>query len=284
MQKFKDKAEIVHNSKYDYSLTEYVQSNIKVIIVCSIHGQFTQTPNMHLRGRGCPDCRGQKISDTRISKSKRDFAVRARLVHGDKYDYSLVDYKGANQKVIIVCSTHGQFTQTPGNHLYGYGCNRCADSVRSRFGTIKGICSRPKIAGSYSIVEFVAKSKEVHGETYDYSLAKYIDSITRITIICPTHGQFKQVPSNHMRGQGCPLCGHIKASAKKSELAKRKFSQNASIVHSNKYDYSLANYVKSDTKVIIVCPSHGQFTQTPNMHLSGSGCPQCKKFKPRKEI
>lgn len=116
-----------------------------------------------------------------------EFVQKSREVHGDKYDYSKVDYKSGKDKVCIICPTHGEFYQAPSNHLRGQGCFGCSNSVP----TTK---------------EFIKRAKEIHGSRYDYSKVDYKGNKTKITITCPVHGNFEQQPANHLHGQGCPTC------------------------------------------------------------------------------
>ena len=114
----------VHGDEYDYSLVEYEGANNKVNIRCFLHGSFQQIPYEHWSGQGCPECGILKVSNIR-RKTKEKFIEEAKLVHGDEYDYSLVDYKGDKINVIIICSVHGNFQQFPNNHLVGKGCQKC---------------------------------------------------------------------------------------------------------------------------------------------------------------
>lgn len=116
---FIEKANVVHNNKYDYSQVEYKNNKTPVAIVCPIHGTFLQRPDKHLQGQGCPFC-----SKTR-KYSTDDFIARSRAVHGDRYDYSKSVYKNANSKIKIICPEHGEFEQLAGNHLKGKGCPKC---------------------------------------------------------------------------------------------------------------------------------------------------------------
>lgn len=116
----------VHGDKYDYSKVNYVNSYTKVCIICSIHGEFWQTLNNHLKGQGCPICNRKK------NMGKQTFIEKARKIHGDKYDYSKVEYKGNKVKVCIICPIHGVFWQRPNDHLSGHGCDMCRlDSRKS---------------------------------------------------------------------------------------------------------------------------------------------------------
>jgi len=120
MLKFSGKAKIKHNNKYDYSLVEYINSQTKIKIICPEHGIFEQTPAKHLFGQGCSKC------SNNFKKSTLDFIEKAKEIHADKYDYSLVDYMGARNKVKIICTEHGVFEQRAYNHLKGHKCNKCA--------------------------------------------------------------------------------------------------------------------------------------------------------------
>ena len=185
-----------------------------------------------------------------------EFIEKAKKVHGDKYDYSKVDYKNINTKVCIICSDHGEFKQAPNPHLRGRGCPRC------------GLKSSSELRRS-SIDDFVKKSREIHGDKYDYSKVCYKNTNTKVTIICPTHGEFEQKPSNHLQGQGCSKCSN------KYKLTTKDFIKKSREIHDDKYDYSKVDYRNANAKVIIICPTHGKFEQTPHSHLLGNGCPKC---------
>ena len=113
-----ENARNVHGDKYDYSKVKYVGTHTKVCIICPIHGGFEQTPHNHLEGQSCPTC-GKCIP------TKEEWITSARKVHGNKYDYSKVEYVNARTKVCIICPEHGEFCQTPHKHLSGSGCPKC---------------------------------------------------------------------------------------------------------------------------------------------------------------
>ena len=255
-----------HGDKYDYSKVDYVNSKTKVCIICPKpgHGEFWQVPSGHLSGKGCSKCGVLTIGDSR-RLSKEEFIKRANEKHEGKYDYSNVKYEGAHTKVCIVCPKHGhgEFWQTPNSHIRGCGCPKCkgeaiGDSKRS------------------SKKEFIKKAHEKHGDKYDYTKVKYVNDRTKVCIICTDHGEFKQIPSSHLSGCGCPKCGQI-ASNDSKRLSKELFIQKANKKHHGKYDYFKVDYKDSKTKVCIVCPEdgHGEFWQTPANHLYGEGCPKC---------
>ena len=117
--------------------------------------------------------------------------------------------------------------------------------------------------------EFIRDAKNIHGSKYNYNLVIYEYSKTKVKIICPDHGVFKQTPSHHLMGcEGSSKCN-------KNFMNKDKFIEKANNIHNFKYDYSLTKYKNSKTKIKIICSEHGIFTQTPNSHLNGVGCPKC---------
>lgn len=118
--------------------------------------------------------------------------------------------------------------------------------------------------------------KEVHGDTYDYSLSVYKGFHERIEIICKEHGVFEQLIGNHTKGKGCYKCGKIK-QGKERRLTQEEFINKAKIEHNNFYKYDKTEYTTANKKVVITCPIHGEFKQTANTHLSGHGCIECGK-------
>lgn len=200
----------------------------------------------------------------------QEFIDRARTVHGDKYGYAFSVYQSAHEKVTIHCPEHGMFEQSPNSHLNGRGCPDCG--VESR--------SEPR---RFTCEEFIEKAKLIHGNsTYDYSLVDYDGIFTKVSIICPDHGLFQQTPDNHINAQsGCAECSGKKKHTNES------FIEKAMEIHGeNKYGYSKIEYVNTHEKVIVTCPSHGDFEQKAGHHLNGQGCPKCvgNQSKPETEI
>lgn len=121
-KQFIAKASEIHNNKYQYNKVEYKNSKLKVTITCPIHGDFEQVAGAHLRGQGCPKCYG-------LNKTNEEFIKEASLEHGNKYDYSKVNYTTNQEKVCIICPEHGPFWQTPNNHISKHrGCPKCSRS------------------------------------------------------------------------------------------------------------------------------------------------------------
>lgn len=128
---------------------------------------------------------------------KDKFVEKSMMVHSNTFDYSLVEYVNNSTKVSIVCSKHGVFEQTPKNHYNGSGCPTCA--IETKYDSQRNTKE-----------QFINKSKEIHGDTYDYSLVEYISNKTNVIITCKKHGNFEQMPSHHYNGSGCPICKESK--------------------------------------------------------------------------
>lgn len=187
-----------------------------------------------------------------------EFIKKAIEIHGDKYDYSKVNYVNAYSKIVIICKEHGEFLQTPHNYITNKsGCPKCC-----------------KNHNRYTTKTFIDASNKIHKNKYDYSLVNYEGGKTNVNIICPIHGMFKQMPSKHLQGHGCPICSKLLTKEQlKHNL--NDFIEQATLVHLNKYNYSLVKYENANTKIKIICPKHGVFEQTPHHHLNGHGCPKC---------
>ena len=193
--------------------------------------------------------------------TKEEFIDRAKSIYGDKYDYSKVDYIDTKTKVCIICPKHGEFWQTPNTHLQGSGCRKCWYESYSR-------------NKHYTKEIFINKCKKKYGDKYDYSKVEYINSTTKVCLICPEHGEFWQKPVLFLRGHGCQKCGINRRNINK-KLSTDGFIKRAKKIHGDKYDYSNVEYVNANAKVCIICPEHGEFWQKPAMHLLGQGCKKC---------
>lgn len=148
-KEFIDLANKANNFKYDYSLVEYVNTVVKVKVICKEHGVFLSRPSDHIRGHGCPKCHGT------FKLTKEEFIEKSLKIHGDTYDYSNVIYNGNKVKVEIICKEHGAFLQKPNSHLSGRGCPKCVNShIKTKD-------------------EFINLARQTHGDKYDYSLVEY---------------------------------------------------------------------------------------------------------------
>lgn len=125
---------------------------------------------------------------------------------------------------------------------------------------------------------FIAEAKSIHKNKYDYTNSHYINDYTKLSIWCPTHGMFRQLPTNHLQGVGCQKCGFLSIAKTKTKSFDDFFS-DAIKVHGETYSYIKNTFLNRYTKIEIICKWHGAFWQTPNHHLRGQGCPSCRWIK-----
>lgn len=262
-----------HGDYYDYSKVDYKKNNKPVIIICPIHGEFNQLPTNHLRSQyrmACLKCSDIEKGRRKANKASTVFINKAIEVHGNKYDYSKVDYISATDKVIIICPKHGEFLQQPSAH-FSYGCLQCGIETR--------------IEKSMHSNEFILnKFKEIHGNRYDYSLVEYTGYTNKVKIICKIHGIFLQAPSSHIdKKSGCPECSRLSIK-EKNTCSLENFIEKSRKVYGDIFTYDNTVYVSSTTPVIITCKQHGDFTIWPESHyFNGAGCPKCNEHTSKGE-
>lgn len=250
-QEFIKNAQAVHGNKFSYKNTIYKKPRDKVRIIClkDDHGEFLQTPYHHVsRKQGCPKCMRNPKTDT------KSFIKKANKVHDEFFTYEKVEYVNSHIDVIITCPKHGNFTQRPNNHLNGEGCVKCSKKYLI-----------------YDQESFIARAQVVHGNKFNYDSVVYEAFHKKIGITCPNHGIFFQTPECHLRGyNGCRKCETITTDI---------FVTKSRGIHGDKYRYSKTDYKFTKEKVVITCKVHGDFSQTPNNHLKGNGCPSCQETK-----
>ncbi len=248
---FISKSRSIHGLKFDYSKVVYVNNKTPVIVTCDIHGDFNQLPSSHLSGRGCVHCRVPHNK-----KSRDEFIVESKKVHGDTYCYDNTEYISTNEAVSIACPTHGQFTKLPSHHLTGGGCPKCSIVDRDN--------------GKWTTSQFIDQAVVVHKSRYSYDLVEYNGTNSPVTLVCGKHGKFDQLAQIHLKGGGCPKCAYDNNRSSTSEFIRKAVDQ-----HGELYDYSNVKYVSVIDYIDIICKHHGVFQQTPNSHLSGHGCKLC---------
>lgn len=199
-------------------------------------------------------------------KTNDEFIKEAVRIHGDRYDYSEVDYLSNSKKIKILCKEHGSFFQTPKSHLRGSGCNKCV--IRN---TTK-----------YTKEAILSKFLEKHGSKYKYDDFYFKNVYSEINVECPDHGNYLTTIKSHFK-HGCKRCYYEKIG-KNNLIDIDEFINRASLVHLNKYDYSRVTYSKTNDIIEIICPKHGSFFQKRNLHLGGNGCKRCNMSKGERKI
>ena len=266
IDEFIERSNVKHNNLYGYENVEYVNTNTNVIIICSLHGEFKKTPSKHLQGQGCPKCAIKNRKKPVFRKptkphnkiSFEEFVKRANLKYENKFSYSLKNQEfnlSDEDCLVVICEQHGEIQTTPRKHLYkNFVCEKC------------------KYEESWE--KFESMMEEMHPNKYDISHVKFKNWITKIELECELHGKFSITPSHLKEGKGCRKCGIIKRARTQSKPID-EFIEQAHEVHGNEYDYSKSVYNGARRNLVIICKIHGEFNQTPDSHLVGSGCLKC---------
>jgi hypothetical protein len=167
----------------------------------------------------------------------------------------------------------------------------CKQNLYKKFGVSQKMLEKITKYFNYEIVpltkskkltteEWILKASKKHNNFYDYSLSVYVNNNTKIKIVCPLHGEFKQAPNAHSdRGDGCPKCG-LESRAKINRTTKEDFIQRSNEIHNFKFDYSLVHdFKRLEEYLTIICPIHGKYTQNGHSHIRGSDCEKCSYEK-----
>ena len=257
-KQFIEEAIKVHGDKYDYSLVNYIASAERVEIYCNIHNMvFLQKPSVHLRGSNCPQC-ANSIGREKTRLTTEKFIKKAKSIYGDLYDYSSITYTDCNSEVSIICEKHGSFQKKAKDFLYGVGCNTCSKEVIDKT----------------NLSVFIEKAIKKHGTNYSYENTRYTGNSGKVTVFCKLRGEIEVIPSVHLAEQVRP---ENATTTKRVYTTKttEQFILKAKKIHGDRYSYEDSEYRGSGKKVEIICSTHGNFKQVSSDHLKGSGCPKC---------
>lgn len=249
------------NGYYDYSKTDLNNRDDKgrVLIICPKHCEFWQNPYSHMKGHGCNKCGKESMGKTQ-SYSTELFIKKAKEVHGDKYDYSITEYKGCHEDVDIICPIHGKFTQEASVHLGGHGCKDCATEKITKILTS-------------NTDDFIKKAEKIHRGENDYRLVDYKGAKIPVTIICKNGHKFSQMPNKHLEGHSCPYCTN-NVSKPEKDIVDYLVSNNIIA------ETSQRKYLSSNKELDIVVPSkniaieydglywHNETKHDKNYHLN----------------
>lgn len=256
MGKFRDWAKEVENTEIEFIARE------GEYVYCAKDG-FT----FKVRRTSWPP---KRLTPEVCTEPTEFYKFQVRQVHGDRYDLSPTIYTYADSIVKAVCEKHGEF-EIPAKYLKSTrGCQLC------------GYENTGRLAASNTGL-FLEKATKVHGDKYDYSLVEYTNANTVVSVICPEHGEFTQIPYNHLMGKGCRLCG-LESSKLSRVLYIEEVLERFENVHNGRYDYSDVVYIGDAHSLLkITCLEHGPFMQSyANHYHNRQGCPECAKdFSPR---
>lgn len=267
---FNKKSEEIHGDKVDRSNVNYINNRTPVLFKCNInenHGEFWQRPDNHLSGKCCPKCGNETISKIR-KNSKEDILNRFKETHGNKYSYNNFVYNGFHTKSIMTCKEHGDFLQSPANHIKGHGCPDC--------GLVRTLDSTRLTKEDFEI-----KAIEIHDSKYDYSDFIYLSTHNKGKIKCNICAHsFEQTPSGHIyQKQGCPRCKKSKGELRIIEILDKHdidFQMEYKLPESGdnyRYDFYLPDY-----RILIEFHGKQHYKYIPFFHSSEF------EFLARKEV
>ena len=293
-----------------YQLNEetFTRRNKKMEVVCQQHGAFLKSITKLVSGEGCPKCSDESTA-AKLRLDVQQFIARAELVHGNTYDYSLVDYKNARTLVSIICPTHGIFEQLPFVHLQG-ACPSCAEygfkpalpaSVYVLAAREKGLMKvgisndvKSRLRRLRRVTPFAWKKieefefqvglkasvaeKEAHLAGRSAGLSNF-DGATEWLIFDESIIAGLRDRSKAREGDTAATYPSSKRYVEGRKVRQESFIEKSKAIHANKYDYSLVEYKNANTKVDILCPVHGLFMQIPFNHLRGFGCARCSRAR-----
>jgi len=189
--------------------------------------------------------------------TNQTFIERSKQIHDSFYSYEKTNFIRSHTKIVVTCPIHGDFRTKPCNHLNGSGCMLCGREKTTK-------------ARRLNQKDFLQRIKEIHEDTYIFDNTEYVNSRTKVSLICRKHGLIKMSPRELLSGNGCNLCGH-----ERTRLERNDFIKRAKEKHGDIYDYDKTLYETKRKKVIITCKKHGDFEQLPLHHLKGNGCRRC---------
>lgn len=263
---FIKRASDIHNDVYSYLNVKYINNSTKILITCPIHGDFLKTPANHLNGQGCPKCK----LITRFKNNKwnnNKFYKLIKNLPANNYLYNNIAVNSREDSITYTCKKHGNFKTTVRFLVEGGECPECRKA--------KGH-SHLKLTTE----DFINKAQKVHGSFYDYSKSSYISLSKSVKIICPIHGEFEQIASNHLSGKGCSKCGRINKN-NPNKFTEEELINRFKYIWGNIYKYPVFIYKNRNQKLNIKCTKCGTiFNQAIRDHLrKRNGCPICQEYK-----
>ncbi len=252
-------------NKFDYSKTIYVNKRTKVTLICPIHGEFLQTPIIHLKSPlGCPKCykdilKKPKVLSNKITRFTRElFIQESKKLYPNNFNYDKLIFNKMSDKILLTCNYHTDFYVYATEHLNPNILRGCP------------YCQKRTIIRTKDM--FIWEAEQKFNNKYNYKDINYIDFETPIEIKCDIHGIVLMTPKSHLKSPtGCSKCsGTVK-------LTTKEFIEKSIEIHGNEFDYSKVDYINNKTKVIIICPKKHKFLIKPNNHMLGQGCSICAK-------
>lgn len=246
-----EKVESIFGRRFKFDFNQFKSVRDPMAVYDTISGEEFKASFGNLIRGSIPS----KINFGQIEAKINDFKQRAAAVHSSFYSYDNVEYKNSDTKVSITCPIHGDFNQTPHDHLSGHGCTKCKNDK-----------------AKLSLEEFISRARSCHSIDYDYSFVRIDNYDNPVKIICPTHGEFEQTPRVHLSGSDCHKC----SEEKMYKVYAEDINKNLKNTNVKMIDSSASNMSEESN---FLCSKHGKFRTTIRRALSSesSGCKECKK-------
>ncbi|RKZ06651.1 hypothetical protein DRQ25_13430, partial [Candidatus Fermentibacteria bacterium] len=261
---FYDEAYRLYLGQFSYDEESYTGAIGRITFTCPGHGESTLLVSSHLTGKGCRSCAAE-IAYYDGTGIHHKFVAHCRAVHGDRYEI-LSPYRGEHAEVLFRCKLHGEYWQMPRIHLAGVGCRGCADAARAE-----------RRATPHS--EFMATLTNLGPKIT--VVGEYTRLRDPIEIYCDDHGTSFPTALLLKTGHGCVACGR-NAGVGARTMSSEEFERKSKEIHGDAIEI-LSEYVNMKTKLLFKCPVHGEYSQTAEVHLTGTGCPTCAGVGPSKE-
>lgn len=262
-------AKEIHHNFYDYSrITTYNGIDAKNEIVCPTHGMFYQSFYYHINKKcGCKLCGLERAKSTKVLPIE---VVKDRIVSCGYEIPENFSYVNNNTKITLICKKHGEFSILPSLLFRGERCKKCSFEKVSK-----------KLMLDNN--EFINRIKALYGDKIDASNALYKGNNKKVDVICKKHGPFQTTPFSLYQGISCKECKKEKLRNIRRKT-QEQFLKESKMLYRDELDLSMVEYIDENTLVLIGCPTHGYFKQTPKVHLRGNGCPLCSKSKLERHV
>lgn len=259
----------IHGTKYQFEIPKDAITTTKINFICPEHGEQKAKIGDLFKGSGCRKCSVKKRAAKKTLTTEQ-WIMKARSVHGDRYDYSKAVYKSARTKLIVTCKEHGDFEIDPSNHIHlKRGCKICSGGT-----FINADNSKKRLTQT----QFLQKANNVAPVNLDFSKSVFHDTRTKVIVTCKIHGDFEILPSNLFQGANCRRCAQTQAGSKR-RVDKKEILNRIKSKFGNLYEVDKNSVSKVTSPIRLNCKTHGWFEGLINNLINSSGCPHCKNAK-----
>ncbi len=275
LELIRESIKIHGEGKYDYTDTIFINKNKKFKLKCINGHNFETTYRGHIKEKyNCLECSRINNSKKKLEEHAKEFESKSKNIHGNRYDYSKVEYRGVLEPVTIICGDH-KFIITPNMHLSGQGCKFCNEKLIKEGKPSLNVKVERKNE-IWTTESFIEKAKKIPNNNYDYSLVNVKSINEKITIICKEGHVYQQGIYEHLEGMNCKICESNKMTKIRCLTTEQFIENSKRIFGLHKFNYSKTIYINTNTKLTLICnEKNHEFKKKPSRHYSSLGCPYC---------